>query len=97
MFHAKYKRITTHHPFGPVTLTIFSPQDAEWIERSTNDISMDLHTVRSAIVTIGDSFIVLEREIDRDNLHFAVQSYRPVEPSEDVTDIHVDVLDKYPV
>jgi hypothetical protein len=98
LLHPRYSRITTSHPYGPVNLTIYTPQDTEWIERSLHSFPVDLHTVRSAIVSIGDSFVVLEREIDRDNLHFAAQSYRPAEPSEDEFDeIHVDVLATYPL
>ena len=96
MFNARYKRITTHHPYGHVTLTVFTPQDADWIEQHLRQFPIDLHNVRSAIVTIGDSFIVLEREIDQDNLHFAAQSYRPAESSDDdMTEIHVDILATY--
>jgi hypothetical protein len=98
LFHPRYKRITTHHPYGPVTLTIYTPKDSEWIEESLRNVPVDLHTVRSAIVTVGDSFVVLEREIVQDHVHFAAQSYRPAEPDDDVTaEIHVDVLATYPV
>ncbi|MCL6443386.1 MAG: hypothetical protein K6T83_08010 [Alicyclobacillus sp.] len=98
MFNARFKRITTRHPYGHVTLTVFTPQDADWIEQHLRQFPVDLHNVQSAIATIGDSFVVFEREIDQDTLHFAVQSYRPAEPSDDdMTEIHVDVLATYPI
>jgi len=63
-----------------------------------HEFPMDLSNVQSAIVTIGDSFVVLERQIDQNNLHFAVQCYRPAEPSDDdMAEIHVDVLATYSV
>ncbi|QQE80446.1 hypothetical protein [Alicyclobacillus sp. SO9] len=97
MVDARYRRIKTVHPSGPLTLTIFTPEDAEWIEHHIREISVDLHRVQSAIVTIGNSLIVLDREIDQDTLHFSAQSYRPsgtVDESSD--DIEVDVLGEYP-
>lgn len=98
MFDDKYIRIETHHPYGPVTLTVYTPSDAEWIERHIRDISLDLHHVQSAIVSVAKSFIVLEREIDQEHLHFAAQSYRPPDDlDESSDDIAVDVLAHYSV
>lgn len=97
MSDSKYVQVTTHHPFGPVKLTIYTPQDVDWIERHIHSLQVDLHTVQSAIVTIANSFIVLEREIDHDELHFAVQTYRTPDSRDDGTeDIEVDILAGYP-
>jgi hypothetical protein len=98
MFRTKYTQISTHHPFGPVTLTIFTPQDADWIDQHIRNVPLDLNHVQSVILTIGESFVVLEREIEQDTLHFSAQSYRPNDQSDEyVTDVHVDVLATHPV
>ncbi len=97
MQKARYHRLSTHHPYGPVTLTIFTPQDAAWIDQHIRNIPVDLNCVQSAILTIGESFVVLEREIDQDSLHFSVQSYRPTDHSDEYEiNVHVDVLATYP-
>ncbi len=63
------------------------------VEPTIHEIPVDLHSVQSAIATIGNSFIVLERQLDPFELRSSAQSYRPTgETADEPNDIQNDIL-----
>lgn len=76
-FDPRYIQMTLNLWHGAVTLTVYSPEDALWISDQINQLTDDLRVVHSGIIHVNQKeFIVLEREIDQDETHFAVQCFR---------------------
>ena len=77
--HPSYIQITIDLWFGPVTLTVYSPDDTLWICDQVKQLTDDLRAVQSGIVHVGSDYIVLEREFDQDHSRFSAQCFRPEE------------------
>lgn len=93
----RYVRTTVVTQHGPVTLTAYTPEDASWIAEQIRQLPYNLHAVQSAVVTVGDAFIVLEREPFTPELQFLCQAYCPNSCPLDLCEQpEIDVLDYYP-
>ena len=97
LLHTDGKFLLTHIPtrHGPVKLTIFSPADAEWIADQVSQLPEDLNGVQTGVVNVGDSFIVLERDIDPLQVSFLCQCYRQVNEFNELESPELTVLSCY--
>ncbi|MCL6455011.1 MAG: hypothetical protein K6T78_15490 [Alicyclobacillus sp.] len=77
--HPSYIQMTMDVWFGPITLTVYSPDDALWISDQIKQLTDDLSLVQSGIIHAGSDYIVLEREIDQDHTRFSAQCFRSEE------------------
>ena len=98
MLHADGKFLLTHIPtrHNHVKLTIFSPADAEWITDQVSQLPDDLNGVQTGIVNVGDSFIVLERDINPLEVSFLCQCYRSERKYNELESPELTVLSYYP-
>lgn len=61
----QYTKVTLPLPTGPLTLIILS-QDVLWIKNQVEKVAVSLKVARTAVITVGQNSIILERETCKD-------------------------------